>query len=52
MDTEVPRPGRSLSDEPLGQSFVYIAGYVIYNLFFHPLKNFPGPLLARSSLVR
>ncbi|GAP85672.1 putative cytochrome P450 [Rosellinia necatrix] len=25
------------------------AGRVVYNLFFHPLRNFPGPLICRST---
>ncbi|KAI1880211.1 hypothetical protein JX265_001832 [Neoarthrinium moseri] len=29
----------------------YAVGHVIYNLYFHPLRDYPGPLLARSSLL-
>ncbi|KAJ5156103.1 cytochrome P450 [Penicillium capsulatum] len=29
----------------------YVIGYVIYNLFFHPLRNYPGPFWARASLL-
>ncbi|KAF2819605.1 cytochrome P450 monooxygenase-like protein [Ophiobolus disseminans] len=36
-----------------GLLIVFIAAYVlytlVYNLFFHPLKHIPGPLLARAS---
>ncbi|KAI1323877.1 putative cytochrome P450 [Xylariaceae sp. FL0255] len=32
-------------------SFFYVLGYVIYNLYFHPLRNFPGPFWARASLL-
>ncbi|GAB1317909.1 Trichothecene C-15 hydroxylase [Madurella fahalii] len=28
---------------------LYIAGYVLYNLFFHPLRRFPGPLFMRAT---
>ncbi|KAI0154590.1 putative cytochrome P450 [Xylariaceae sp. FL1272] len=30
---------------------LYVAGYLVYNLFFHPLRKFPGPLSARASLL-
>ncbi|KAF4551111.1 Cytochrome P450-like protein 70 [Elsinoe fawcettii] len=30
---------------------LYFAYIVIYNLFFHPLRNFPGPLLYRISKI-
>ena len=35
----------------LMQVIAYNVSRVIYCLFFHPLRNIPGPLLARSSLV-
>ena len=35
----------------MNQCLAYSFGYVLYNIFFHPLANFPGPLMARSSLV-
>ncbi|KAH8904718.1 cytochrome P450 [Coniochaeta sp. PMI_546] len=28
---------------------IYILYYVVYNLFFHPLRHFPGPLLMRAT---
>lgn len=31
---------------------LYLAGTIVYNLYFHPLSAFPGPFLARSTLVR
>lgn len=33
------------------QGLVYIVGNGIYNLYFHPLAAFPGPFMARASLV-
>lgn len=30
-------------------AFVTAAGRVIYNLFFHPLRRFPGPLVSRAT---
>ncbi|CAG8975159.1 hypothetical protein HYALB_00004458 [Hymenoscyphus albidus] len=32
-------------------SFVYFFANVIYNLYLHPLAHFPGPFLARSTLL-
>ncbi|KAL6915492.1 hypothetical protein FSST1_006987 [Fusarium sambucinum] len=29
----------------------YVTYIVVFNVFFHPLAHFPGPLLARSSLL-
>ncbi|KAI3318111.1 cytochrome P450 [Xylariaceae sp. AK1471] len=29
----------------------YVLGQVIYNLYFHPLRNYPGPFWARASLL-
>jgi hypothetical protein len=33
-------------------SFLYIASFLFYNLFLHPLRRFPGPLSNRSSVLR
>ena len=33
------------------QVALYASIYLVYNANFHPLAKFPGPLLARSSLV-
>ena len=27
----------------------YLLGNIVYNLFFHPLRKYPGPLLCRIS---
>ncbi|KAI1343972.1 putative cytochrome P450 [Xylariaceae sp. FL0016] len=31
--------------------FAWAVWSVVYNLYFHPLKNFPGPLLSRASAL-
>ncbi|KAI0899949.1 hypothetical protein F4806DRAFT_454518 [Annulohypoxylon nitens] len=33
-------------------ALLYSVWSVVYNLYFHPLAGFPGPLLGRASLVR
>ncbi|EMR70067.1 putative cytochrome p450 monooxygenase protein [Eutypa lata UCREL1] len=33
----------------VGLSVLYVGGYVVYNLFFHPLARYPGPLLMRGT---
>lgn len=33
------------------KALLYMTAFMIWNVFFHPLAHFPGPLLARSSLV-
>ncbi|KAI0508905.1 isotrichodermin C-15 hydroxylase [Xylaria bambusicola] len=35
----------------LAATLVYIAASIVYNLYFHPLAEFPGPLLRRISRV-
>ncbi|KAK7751071.1 hypothetical protein SLS62_007057 [Diatrype stigma] len=30
---------------------LYVSSYVVYNLFFHPLARYPGPLLMRATRV-
>ncbi|KAL2833626.1 cytochrome P450 [Aspergillus pseudoustus] len=34
-----------------GLFIVYTIGQAIYNLYFHPLAHFPGPFVARASLL-
>lgn len=33
------------------QLVAYLVGYVTYNLYFHPLRDYPGPFWARASLL-
>ncbi|EAW12425.1 cytochrome P450 [Aspergillus clavatus NRRL 1] len=33
------------------QILVYVSTQSLYNIYFHPLAGFPGPLVARASLV-
>ncbi|OBR08871.1 Cytochrome P450 ClCP1 [Colletotrichum higginsianum IMI 349063] len=33
----------------VGTLFFYIGACIIYNLFFHPLRHYPGPLLMRAT---
>ncbi|KAI0385322.1 putative cytochrome P450 [Hypomontagnella monticulosa] len=35
----------------VGLTVVYEVTTIIYNLYFHPLRNFPGPLLNRASKI-
>ncbi|KAK1731959.1 hypothetical protein CaCOL14_009127 [Colletotrichum acutatum] len=30
-------------------TILYIVSYIVYNLFFHPLRRFPGPILMRAT---
>ncbi|KAI1633880.1 cytochrome P450 [Biscogniauxia mediterranea] len=32
-------------------AFLYVVGEVFYNLFLHPLRHFPGPLLMRAGRI-
>ncbi|KAF2640107.1 putative cytochrome P450 monooxygenase [Massarina eburnea CBS 473.64] len=32
-------------------TLAYIASYVFYNVFLHPLRAYPGPLLGRASIL-
>ncbi|KAF6811209.1 cytochrome p450 [Colletotrichum sojae] len=34
-----------------GLAVVYVLGSVFYNLFLHPLRSFPGPLLMRATRI-
>ena len=34
----------------LAALFAYVVGAVTYNVYFHPLANFPGPPLARATV--
>ncbi|KAF9634223.1 Cytochrome P450 [Lasiodiplodia theobromae] len=44
------KPG-ALGAACLGTVILYVVSWMIYNLYFHPLASFPGPWLARSSLL-
>ena len=33
------------------QVIAYVTSLLVYNLYFHPLAKYPGPLLGRASLV-
>ncbi|KDN68524.1 putative cytochrome P450 [Colletotrichum sublineola] len=35
----------------MGFTTIYMASLIIYNLFFHPLRRFPGPLAMRATRV-
>lgn len=38
-----------LAGVTIASIFLYLGGYVFYNLYLHPLRNFPGPLLMRAT---
>ncbi|KAI0407184.1 putative cytochrome P450 [Xylaria palmicola] len=46
MNDTLETPGNSAVSRLL-----YYAQLVVYNVFFHPLATYPGPLLARSTLL-
>ncbi|KAF4420579.1 benzoate 4-monooxygenase [Fusarium acutatum] len=35
----------------IGFAAVYVAQSILYNLFFHPLRSYPGPILAKISII-
>ncbi|KAH8160454.1 hypothetical protein CIB48_g7779 [Xylaria polymorpha] len=41
----------SLAGLILASTLLYTAFHVVYNLYFHPLASFPGPLLRRVSRI-
>ncbi|KAK1757808.1 isotrichodermin C-15 hydroxylase [Echria macrotheca] len=41
----------SLLGLAFGAGIIYVALKAIYNLYFHPLRHFPGPLLHRASPI-
>ncbi|KAJ4390921.1 hypothetical protein N0V93_004520 [Gnomoniopsis smithogilvyi] len=43
-----PDSGHQLVVYPVAIIAIYITTQIVYNLFFHPLRNFPGPRLWRA----